>query len=76
MLLGNWIRLAPYLAIIALLLGSHYAAFRYGGHVALEAVEAQNEEAEDAADDAGDSFDECVASGGVWDFAAGHCRRR
>ena len=61
--------------VLVLLIVGGYLLYDLGGDHERDRIEEENEQAGDAANETGDSFDDCVASGGVWVFETGKCRR-
>lgn len=60
-------------AFLAVLAALAYGVYDKGKQDAKDEIGQQNAEAGDAAHDAAVSWRECLADGGVYDFASGEC---
>lgn len=68
-------RLLGLLALLAALTAGAGWFYRQGGQAVVISIERQNNASGDKSDQARADYDRCVDGGGVFDFAAGQCRR-
>lgn len=69
------VRLMVLLALAAALIGAAVWFYQQGGQAVLISIERQNNVSGDKSDQARSNYDLCLDGGGVYDFAAGKCRR-
>jgi hypothetical protein len=70
-----WMRLFPYGVAAAVVLALLFFVYKAGEERGLNEVEKENRDAGNAATISREARNNCVASGGVFDFATGKCKR-